>query len=82
MALDATDPVEVLRRVPGWESRAHVVGALEGGITNRNLRVEVDGERYVLRLPGKDTALLDIDRRVEREANARAAALGFALASF
>lgn len=78
MALDATDPVEVLRRVPGWKSRAHVVGALEGGITNRNYLVEVDGERYVLRLPGKATALLDIDRHVEREANARAAALGFA----
>ena len=78
MPIDATDPVQVLQHVPGWESRAHVVGALDGGITNRNYLVEFDGERYVLRLPGKDTALLDIDRHVEHEANARAAALGFA----
>ena len=42
---------------------------LEGGITNRNLRVTLGGVDYVLRRPGKDTGLLGIDREAERLAN-------------
>ena len=68
----------LLDRVPGWAGRARVVEALGGGLTNRNLLVEVGGERFVLRLPGNQTELLSIDRRVERDANAQAAALGIA----
>ena len=49
---------------------------LGGGITNHNLKVEVDGEAYVLRVAGKDTSLLGIDRTVEHEATRAAAALG------
>jgi thiamine kinase-like enzyme len=51
---------------------------LEGGITNRNFRVSFGGTDYVLRLPGKDTALLGISREAERTANAAAAELGIA----
>jgi thiamine kinase-like enzyme len=71
-----TDPVleDVVRRLPGWSERAEVrTEPLEGGITNRNFRVEIDGAAYVVRLAGADTELLGIDRRVE-EAAARAAA--------
>lgn len=77
---DSTDDAvaELLSRVPGWAGRARVAEALGGGLTNRNLLVEVDAERFVLRLPGNETELLCIDRRVEREANERAAALGIA----
>ena len=64
--------------MPGWAGRASVVEVLSGGITNRNHVVAVDGERFVVRLPGKDTELLEIDRQTERQANERAAALGFA----
>ena len=49
---------------------------LGGGITNHNLKVEVDGERFVLRVAGKDTGLLGIDRTVELAATRAAAALG------
>ncbi len=54
--------------------------ALDGGLTNRNFRVRFappvgDG---VLRLPGRDTGLLGIDRRAERLAGAEAARLGIA----
>ena len=73
-----TDLEPLLARVPGWSGRARVVGALEGGITNRNLLVDVDGERFVLRLAGADTHLLEIDRHTERDANTRAAELGIA----
>ena len=51
---------------------------LEGGITNRNYRVTLGGEEYVVRRPGKDTDLLGIDRGGERLANATAAGLGIA----
>lgn len=64
--------------MPGWNGRARVVGALSGGITNRNHLVEIDGARFVVRLPGADTELLEIDRECERIAASRAADLGFA----
>ena len=49
---------------------------LEGGITNRNYRVRFAGEDVVVRLPGKDTALLEINREAERAAGELAAAAG------
>src|SRR5690242_171796 len=51
---------------------------LGGGITNRNYSVVLGGRRYVLRVPGKDTGLLGIDRSAERIANERAAAAAVA----
>jgi thiamine kinase-like enzyme len=58
---------------PGRQARVEVLG---GGITNHNLKVEVDGERFVLRVAGKGTNLLGIDRHVELEATKAAAELG------
>jgi thiamine kinase-like enzyme len=52
------------------------VRALSGGITNRNFLVTFGGDDYVVRLPGKDTSLLGIDREAERLATKQAAALG------
>jgi thiamine kinase-like enzyme len=49
---------------------------LEGGITNRNFRVNFGGTDYVVRLPGKNTDLLGIDREAERLATKQAAELG------
>ena len=72
------DVAALLDRVPTWAGRTRVVGALDGGITNRNLLVDVDGDRFVLRIAGKDTELLGIDRAVERIAAERAANLGIA----
>ena len=51
---------------------------LDGGITNRNFRAGFAGHEYVIRLPGKDTSLLGIDRGAERAAADAAAALGIA----
>jgi thiamine kinase-like enzyme len=51
---------------------------LDGGITNRNFRVTLGGADYIVRLPGKDTELLGIDRSAELLANEAAAALGIA----
>jgi len=49
---------------------------LGGGITNHNVKVELDGDAYVLRIVGKDTNLLGIDRSVELAATVAAAAVG------
>jgi thiamine kinase-like enzyme len=51
---------------------------LDGGITNRNFRVRFGARDCVLRVPGRDTELLGIDRAAERVATERAAALGIA----
>jgi thiamine kinase-like enzyme len=48
---------------------------LEGGITNRNYRLRWAGRDCVLRLPGKQTALLGIDRPAERDATRNAAGI-------
>jgi thiamine kinase-like enzyme len=64
------------RLAPG--SAVEVV-PLSGGITNRNYRVELDGEaRWVARLFGARTGELGIDREVEFHAISAAAAQGFA----
>ena len=70
---------EVVARVAAiLGPREGPVTALAGGITNRNFRVRFGGTDYVVRLPGKDTELLGIDRETERIANTRAAELGIA----
>ncbi|MEO7573576.1 MAG: choline kinase family protein [Acidimicrobiales bacterium] len=69
---------ELLDRVPGWAGRDRTVEPLDGGITNRNYRVTLDGESFVVRAPGEHTNQLGIDRRHEEEASRQAAALGVA----
>jgi thiamine kinase-like enzyme len=51
---------------------------LSGGITNRNLRARLGGADYVLRLCGKDTEVLSIDRETEVAATRAASAAGVA----
>src|SRR5256884_1883244 len=66
----------VLDGVPGWHGRPRVAEPLTGGITNRNYRVAVDHEVFVVRVPAESGSLLGIDRRIEREASHLAAAAG------
>jgi len=69
-----TDLAAAVERV--WPGRGARFEPLGGGITNHNVKVELDGATYVLRVAGKDTNLLGIDRSVELEATRAAAALG------
>jgi len=69
---------EAIARVPMWQGKAVRHSPLGGGITNENFRVEVDGEAFVVRLAGKDTELLGIDREHEFAAHSAAAKLGIA----
>jgi thiamine kinase-like enzyme len=65
---------EIVERV--WPDGVDSVEPLSGGITNHNFKVMAGGEWFVLRIGGKDTALLGIDRSVEHEATLAAARLG------
>ncbi len=56
---------EVIARIPEWEGASVTSAPLGGGITNLNYRVDVRGESFVVRIPGKDSELLGIDRRRE-----------------
>jgi thiamine kinase-like enzyme len=70
---------EVVARVTALLGpRQGSVVQLEGGITNRNFRVNFGGTDYVVRLPGKRTEILGIDRTAECIANKAAAGLGMA----
>jgi thiamine kinase-like enzyme len=59
-----------------WPDRDLTVEPLGGGITNHNFKVTVDGESFVLRIGGRDTDLLGIDRSVEHGASVAAAEAG------
>ncbi len=59
-----------------WPGQDAAVEPLGGGITNHNFKVEVGGDMLVLRVGGKDTELLGIDREHEHEAALFAAQLG------
>ena len=63
----------VARIWPGEQARVEVLG---GGITNHNFKVDLAEGSYVLRIAGRDTSLLGIDRSVEHEASLAAAAVG------
>src|SRR5206468_3406071 len=52
----------LIQLIPELRDRSLTVTPLGGGLTNRNYRIDADGESYVLRVAGKDTALLGIDR--------------------
>jgi thiamine kinase-like enzyme len=69
-------PELIVERV--WPGRATTIEPLGGGITNRNFRVDVGGEAFVLRIGGEDTHLLGIDRSAEHAASLAAAELGLA----
>ncbi|MDE3064425.1 MAG: phosphotransferase family protein [Acidobacteriota bacterium] len=59
-----------------WPGRATSVTPLTNGITNANYLVDLGEDRVVVRVPGKDTRLLGIDRRREVEIGRLAAAVG------
>jgi thiamine kinase-like enzyme len=67
-------PEAIAERV--WPGRAPELEPLGGGITNRNFKVGVDGQTFVLRIGGKDTELLGIDRSAEHAASVVASRLG------
>jgi thiamine kinase-like enzyme len=66
----------ILSKIPGWSVAEAVVTPLVGGITNQNYRVDIGGETFVLRIGGRGTHLLGIDRSRESICTAIAAQVG------
>ncbi len=67
---------EALRSIAALRDKPWTVTPLEGGITNRNFRLDVDTESFVLRVAGSGTELLGIDRQCEHLCAQAAAASG------
>ena len=58
---------------------AFAVSPIPGGLTNQNLLIETaNGEKFVVRLPGKDTDLFGIDRKNEHAISRVAWEIGIA----
>ncbi|MCI0553532.1 MAG: phosphotransferase [Anaerolineae bacterium] len=71
------DPI--LQRIPQFASASNLIATeLTGGITNKNYKITVDGESYVLRMGGNETKYLGIDRKVEYECSLLASQISIA----
>lgn len=79
--MGATEADPALDAILGevWGSRTGLrIAPIAAGITNTNYRVDVGDEAFVVRVAGRDTALLGIDRTAEFEAASAAAEAGVA----
>ncbi|HET9908823.1 MAG TPA: phosphotransferase, partial [Anaerolineales bacterium] len=73
------DITTILQRVPQFSSaQISEIEELSGGLTNKNYKITVDDEHYVLRMGGNETKYLGIDRGVEYECSRLAAQIGIA----
>src|SRR2546423_10949980 len=68
--------IEHIINLLGWRVDAVTVTPLAGGITNQNYRLDTGRETFVLRIGGKGTHLLGIDRGREHTCTAIAAQMG------
>jgi thiamine kinase-like enzyme len=73
---ETVEPHELIRLIPELRAMPLTIKPLGGGLTNRNFRLDGNGQSFVLRVPGKDTALLGIDRACEAACSRAAAAMG------
>jgi len=73
------DIKQIIQRVPEFAMQEDFpITELTGGITNKNYKITVDGESFVLRLGGNETTYLGIDRQVEYECSRLASQIGVA----
>lgn len=71
-----TEPSDAIAAISERLGPASEATPLEGGITNRNFRVTMGTRDVVVRVPGRATEELGIDRGAEAEAATAAAELG------
>jgi len=73
------DLTPILQRIPQFASAKNPeIKELTGGITNKNYKITVDGESFVLRMGGNETKYLGIDRKNEFECSRLASQIGIA----
>jgi thiamine kinase-like enzyme len=69
----------ILQRIPQFnEVKSLEIQELTGGITNKNYKINADGECFVLRLGGNETQFLGIDRKTEYQCSLLASQIGIA----
>ena len=68
--------IPIIARVPSWTGVENIQVDRIAGLTNANYRLTVNGERFVLRVSGKNTQSLGINRQHEAAALNTAATLG------
>jgi len=69
----------ILQRIPQLASAKNPeITELSGGITNKNYKITVNGESFVLRMGGNETKYLGIDRKVEYECSLLASKIDIA----
>jgi len=69
----------ILQRIPQFASaKSPEIKELTGGITNKNYKITVDGESFVLRMGGNETKYLGINRKIEYECSLLASKIGIA----
>jgi Ser/Thr protein kinase RdoA (MazF antagonist) len=66
----------IIACIPGWSHAEQLQVERIAGLTNANYRVTVNGERFILRVSGKNTERLGINRQHEAAALETATALG------
>lgn len=67
---------DVIAAIPAWSGRSIRAEPIATGLTNRNYRLELDGEPVFVRVPGPATDLLAVDRTNELHNTRAAAAAG------
>lgn len=73
------DLTPILQRIPQFASApSPEIKELTGGITNKNYKITLNGDSYVLRLGGNETKYLGIDRQTEYECSRLASQIGVA----
>ena len=73
------DLTPILQRIPQFASAKNPdIKELTGGITNKNYKITLDGESFVLRMGGNETKYLGINRAVEYECSRLASQIGVA----
>jgi len=59
------EALALVAQIPRLKGKQVKLRPLKGGLTNRNYRLDCEGERFVLRVMGDNSKLLGIDRRAE-----------------
>ncbi len=69
----------ILQRIPQFaNAESPEIKELTGGITNKNYKITLDGDSFVLRMGGNETKYLGIDRKIEYECSLLASQIGIA----
>ena len=67
---------EVVQKIDDWCDKPLKIQEMTGGLTNKNFRVDVEGQAFFVRIPGADTDLLAVDRDNEYHSSKAAADAG------